>query len=142
GFSVVRQARRRGIPYVVEPLGMVPAQLRNVLIKSVADRFVTARQFAHASTIIATSEVERRQLESKFTLPRLDIRPNPVAIARSASAPVPSTDGRIHVVFVGRICRTKGLLQLLEAVRPLEDVCVTIAGPDDLDGTLVALDAA
>ncbi|MEY2418827.1 MAG: hypothetical protein QOG90_1507 [Actinomycetota bacterium] len=142
GYSVVRHARRRNIPYVVEPLGMVPAQLRNVVLKSVVDRFVTANQFARARTIIATSEVERRQLESKFTLPHIDIRPNPVSIATTAPQPAPPSDGRTHIVFVGRICRTKGLLELLEAVRPLDDVCLTIAGPDDGDGTSESLHAA
>ena len=138
GYAVVRQAQRRGIPYVVEPLGMVPAQLRNVLIKGVADRFVTARQFAGARTIIATSEVERHQLVSKFTLPRLDIRPNPVTVMANPSRPLPDDDG-LHLVFVGRICRTKGLLPLVEAVRTLDGVRLTIAGPDDADGTMERL---
>jgi glycosyltransferase involved in cell wall biosynthesis len=139
GFAVMLQTQRRKIPYVVEPLGMVPAQMRNVLLKSVVDTAITKRQFAGASTIIATSEVERLQLESKFSLPRLDIRPNPVAILPVSPTPPPAPDGRTHVVFVGRICRTKGLLSLLEAVRPLENVRLTIAGPDDADGTSDAL---
>jgi glycosyltransferase involved in cell wall biosynthesis len=141
GYAVVRQARKRGIPYVVEPLGMVPAQLRNVLLKSVVDRFVTAPEFRGARTIIATSEVERRQLESKFQLPRLDIRPNPVAIAATEPAPPPETTNGVNLLFVGRICRTKGLLSLVEAVRDLDGVHLTIAGPDDGDGTSESLRA-
>ncbi|HVV36799.1 MAG TPA: glycosyltransferase [Acidimicrobiales bacterium] len=142
GYAVTRQARRRRIPYVIEPLGMVPAQLRNVLLKSAVDRFITTAQLAGARTIIATSEVERRQLESKFTLPRLDIRPNPVAVAASAPRPAPAVTDRARLLFVGRICRTKGLLNLVEAVRPLDNVQLTIAGPDDQDGTSEALRVA
>jgi glycosyltransferase involved in cell wall biosynthesis len=43
------------------------------------------------------------------------------------------------VLFVGRICRTKNLPALLEAVRPLDNVHLTIAGPDDNDGTSEAM---
>jgi glycosyltransferase involved in cell wall biosynthesis len=135
GYAVVRQARKRGIPYVVEPLGMVPAQLRNVVLKSIVDRFVTTPEFDGARTIIATSQVERVQLEAKFRLPRLDIRPNPVAIAATDPVAPPATNNGTNVLFVGRICRTKGLLSLVEAVRELDGVHLTIAGPDDGDGT-------
>jgi glycosyltransferase involved in cell wall biosynthesis len=89
--------------------------------------------------VIATSEVERRQLEAaNFTLPHLDIRPNPVSVS-SVSTPLPSGDGALQLLFVGRICRTKGLLNLVEAVRGLDRVCLTIAGPDDGDGTMERL---
>lgn len=139
GYAVMRHAQRRGITYVVEPLGMVPAQLRNVVLKGVADLLVTRRQFAGAQAIIATSEVERRQLEAAgFRLPNLTIRPNPVAVATEPTPPPPS-EGDVHVLFVGRICRTKGLANLLEAVGFLDNVRLTIAGPDDRDGTASAL---
>ena len=140
GLGVARQARRRGIPFVVEPLGMAKAHLRNAALKRLFDRAVTGRQLAGAATVIATSDAERGHLAQRYGLARIEVRPNPVvASTTTPAAKVPNGDGTIDVLFVGRICRTKNLLALVDAVHPLDDVRLTIAGPDDNDGTSAAL---
>ena len=139
GVGAIRRARKRGIPYVVEPLGMAPARLRNAAGKRVFDALITDRQLRHAKSVIATSEREREQLKAHYGFDHIDVRWNPLALARTDSLRDASGDGS-HVVFVGRLCRTKNLPALLEAVQALDGVRLTIAGPDDNDGTREAME--
>lgn len=134
--SVTERALRHRTPYVMEPMGMAPARLRNTGLKRLADRLITRRHLDRAASIVATSKVERDQILSQYDLPRVDIRPNPLALEPVVPSAKPTRPGgEIDVLFVGRICRTKGLDLLVDAVRPLSNVRVTIAGPDDEDGT-------
>ncbi|HUR78326.1 MAG TPA: glycosyltransferase family 4 protein [Acidimicrobiales bacterium] len=136
GIAVISAARRRSIPYVVEPMGMGPAEFRSARLKAAVDRLVTGRQLGAAASVIATSGRERDLLNGQYDLERIDVRPNPVAVSDAPpSAKVATPGAPIDVLFVGRICRTKGLPALVEAVTALEGVRLTIAGPDDADGT-------
>ena len=140
GHAAIGEAHRHRTPYVIEPLGMAPARLRNESVKKVFDRLITRRQLRQAATVIFTSRAERDAVAAEFQLPRVVVRPNPIpgpvpGLPRKAASP----DGGVHVVFVGRICRTKNLAAFLTAVEPLANVRVTLAGPDDNDGTRQAI---
>jgi glycosyltransferase involved in cell wall biosynthesis len=141
--AVAERAIHRRTPYVMEPMGMAPARLRNTGLKRVVDRLITRRHLARAASVIATSGLERDRLRDHYALARIDVRPNPLALDPTApTVKVAHPGDPVDVLFVGRICRTKGLDLLVEAVRPLANVRVTIAGPDDDDGTSAELQRA
>jgi glycosyltransferase involved in cell wall biosynthesis len=136
GAAVIRSARKHGTPYVLEPMGMAPARLRNALLKTVFDRLLTEKQLRAAASVIATSEAERAALVQHYGLARVDVRPNPLARATTTPSTRVARGGEpLELLFVGRICRTKNLPALVDAVAAIDDVRLTIAGPDDRDGT-------
>ena len=135
--GVTGLALRHRTPYVVEPLGMGPARLRNKWLKAASDFALTRPQLARARVVIATSARERNDLVGAFGLPNVQVRPNPLALeATVPSQKSPSSDDApVEVLFVGRVCETKGLDLLVQAMRELPAARLTIAGPDDGDGT-------
>lgn len=141
--STAAWARRRGVPYVFEPLGMFPAQFRSVSLKRAFDRTLGARVAAGAAVVLASSAYEKRSLAALGLPPeRIEVRPNGFPPVREGEG-----GGRLRerlglgadtplVLNVGRVSFKKGLDLLLEAVAPLDGVHVAIVGPDDGDGTL------
>lgn len=144
GLSVGLSMRSalHGTPYVVEPMGMGVARLRNTRLKKVFDKALTQFQLARARLVITTSNREKRDLLRVYSLPEVRVRSNPVLMEpiHPQRKKPPKVGERYEILFVGRICRTKNLDQLLLAVADLDHVHVTIAGPDDRDGTRVQID--
>jgi len=140
-------ARRAGIPYVFEPLGMLVAQFRSAALKRAFDRTLGAGVVRHASAIVANSAFEGRQFAAAG-LPEelIEARPNgfPPVYEGEGSGRLRERIGLGRdaplVLNVGRIAFKKGLDVLLESVAPLEGVHVAIVGPDDGDGTFRRLE--
>jgi glycosyltransferase involved in cell wall biosynthesis len=142
-------ARRRGVPYVLEPLGMYSPGYRNVPLKRAFDSLLGRPVARAAAFLVAVSELERDRLVAAGTpAERVRIRPN----GFPAPSDLEPTDGlrrRIGagtgtpiVLSVGRISFEKGLDLLLQALTGLPGVHLAVVGPDGGDGTLAKLRAS
>jgi len=135
-------ARRRGIPYVLEPLGMFRPAFRKVRTKRAFDALVAARVVDGAALLVATSTLERDELVAGgVDAARVAIRPNGFPATRPAArsgrlrARLGLSEREPLVLSVGRITRKKGLDLLVDAMRDVPDASLAIVGPDDRDGT-------
>ena len=135
-----------GIPYVLEPLGMYLPRFRSLGKKRVFDAAIGRRLAARATRVIATSELERRELAGAGLDPkRIAVRPNGFpAVTRNGARE--GLRNRLHLardepllLYVGRISYKKGLDLLVEALADLPDAHLAVVGPDDRDGTLETL---
>lgn len=147
--------RRRGIPYVIEPLGMYRPIARSLRLKRMFHRFVGSDLVRGARFLIATSEQERKELvdggvkDSCVVIRRNGIEvpenlPERGGFRRQWGIPV---DMKL-VLFFGRLVSKKSPDLLLTAFaqwhrgrRCLEDVILVFAGPDEGDGFLSKLKA-
>jgi len=141
-------ARRAGIPYVFEPLGMFVPQFRSMRLKRAFDRTLGVRVGRGAAVVVVNSALERRQLAAAG-LPEevIEVRPNgfPHVEQGPPSGHLRERIGLDRstplVLNVGRVSFKKGLDLLVRAIAPLEGVHVALVGPDDRDGTLERLEA-
>lgn len=148
--------RRRGIPYVLEPLGMFGPKVRSERKKNLYRKLIGDSLFTGAQVVIATSETERAELiaggldEAKILLRRNginlgDFETLPQRGRFRAKRNIEATTPLI--VFVGRLSFIKGLDLLVKAFAQLENQAhsttggrdargpsLVIAGPDDDDG--------
>ncbi len=146
-FAALR-ARRKGIPYVLEPVGMYGPKLRSSRIKLIFERFFGRRVVASAASVIATSVIERDELiMAGINEDRIVLRPNGLSV--DDLLPLPSrgnfraehnipAEARL-ILTISRLSLTKGLAGLVEAVSRLDGAYLVIAGPDDRDGTRSSL---
>lgn len=141
-------AHRRGIPYVVEPVGMYGPKMRSHRLKSLYQRIVGTQLIARAQRVIATSNLEAGDMRSEGVPPQqIALRPNGVAV--DDLIPLPDGDtfrrryavpsGAPLILVLSRISMTKGLHQVVDALPRIEDAWLVIAGPDEKDGTRAAL---
>jgi glycosyltransferase involved in cell wall biosynthesis len=153
GPTVSYFCRRRGIPYVVEPMGMYRPIVRNLRLKRLYHRLVGRQFIQGARFLIATSEQEKQELiESGVDETRIVIRRNGVELPANSPTPgefrrrwsIPS-DAKI-ILFLGRLVSKKSPELLLEAfarwrTRTSEnrDAVLVLAGPDEGDGFLARL---
>jgi glycosyltransferase involved in cell wall biosynthesis len=135
--------RRKGVPYLFEPLGMFRPKLRKVVLKHGLDRTLYRRVPRGAALAVAASERERRELAAVLPAERIAIRPNgfPEPYDPPARPGPLRTELRLDattplVLSVGRIARGKGLEHLVAAVAGLHGVQLALAGPDDGHGLL------
>ena len=137
-------ANRRGVPYLVRPLGVLNTwgiQNRRPLLKRLSLHWIERRILAHAAAIHFTSEQERT--EAAFALPaaRSVIIPNPVAIPEAEESPNvflaqhPELAGKRMILFLSRLDPKKGLDLLLgafaQAQTSLPDTALVLAGNGD-----------
>lgn len=150
GMTAALAAWRRRVPYVLEPVGTHRRRLRSERLKWVFDRTAGQRLMGAAARIIATSAVERDELRADGLGRRqivvrangidvADLLPLPGRGAFRARHAIPA--GAHLVASIGRIAAKKGLTHLIRAIAQLPDVWLAVAGPDDGDGTLRALEA-
>ena len=79
GPVVASAARARGIPYVIEPIGMFVPIVRNVWLKRMYHASTGRRLFAGSSAVIATSELEADELAAaEITRDKIVLRRNGV----------------------------------------------------------------
>lgn len=141
-------ARRRGVPYLLEPLGMYRPWLRSIGLKRAFDFTVGRAVISGASAFVATSSRERDELVgSGVGTERVLVRANGIDVP--SLLPLPPRGGlRIRlgipptaplILSIGRLAAAKGLVNLAEAISKLPGVWGLIAGPDEGDGTLNAL---
>jgi glycosyltransferase involved in cell wall biosynthesis len=139
--------RRRGIPYVLEPLGMFGPKIRSQKKKQLYNKLVGDALFERARVVIATSETERNELISGgVDVEKIVLRRNGIDQSEFAKLPergelrkrLGLDDATTLLVFLGRISFIKGLDLLMQAVALLPqtapNVHLLIAGPDDEDG--------
>ena len=128
-------ARRMRVPRVVSPRGMLSrwALEFHKLKKGVAWRLFQRADLARAALIHVTSTAEADEVRALGQAQPLAIIPNGVEVP--LSAPRVRRDGgpRKHALFLSRLHRKKGLLNLVEAWAATvpADWRLTIAGPDE-----------
>jgi glycosyltransferase involved in cell wall biosynthesis len=136
--------RRRGLPYVIEPLGMFGPKVRSQQKKKIYRRLVGNALFEGAAMVIATSETERAELiaggiaKEKIMSRRngLDLTEFDTLPARGAfRARLGLSEQQPLIFFLGRLSFIKGLDLLVQAFAEISgEATLVIAGPDDDDG--------
>jgi glycosyltransferase involved in cell wall biosynthesis len=144
GPVVARFCRRRGIPYVVEPLGMFGPKVRSLQKKRIYQTLVGDPLLREAAKIIATSETERQELlAGGIAGEKLVLRRNGLDLSEFQSLPergafrarLGMAAQQPLILFLGRISFIKGLDLLVEAFSGINsEAKLVIAGPDDKDG--------
>lgn len=147
GPAVARACRRRGLPYVVEPMGMFRPIVRNIALKKLYRILMGNSLMLGARRVVATSEQEQRELiEEGVPKDRIVIRRN--GIDRPELLPAPGTFRRKWhvpenaklVLFLGRLVSKKSPDLLIEAFarwradatsKAASAAILVIAGPDE-----------
>lgn len=139
-------AGRARIPYVLEPLGMYVPRFRSLGPKRVFDAILGRHVAERAARVIATSDLERRELVARgVPAERIVVRPNgfPPVSENAGAGALRSRLGLAGdeplLLYVGRISYKKGLDLLLEALVDLPDAHLALVGPDDHDGTMATV---
>lgn len=147
GSVVARFCRRRGIPYVLEPLGMFQPKVRSLQKKRLYHALIGDALFRGAAVLIATSEHERQELiRGGIAVEKIVLRRNGLDLNEFTSLPARGAlrdqlgvpEHERLVLFVGRVSFIKGLDVLVQGFAEIaasqRDVSLVIAGPDDEDG--------
>ena len=145
GFLAWRTARRRGVPFLLYPRGLLEPWVMALkpIRKRVYWALVGKRIVRGAAAVVALSERERETIAALAPARRVEIIPNGVAIEDASGVPprsslaewLPQLGRRPFLLFLGRIHEVKGLGALLEAlVQPVLaglDFAAVLAGPVD-----------
>jgi glycosyltransferase involved in cell wall biosynthesis len=144
GPAVGAASRKRGLPYVLEPIGMFVPIVRNLWLKRMYHAVWGKRLFQGASAVIATSEQEIEELAAGgLPSARVVLRRNGVEVP--ASWPEPGTFRKAQsispeekvVLFLGRLSAKKSPDLLLQAFAELSGrssgipMRLVFAGPDE-----------
>lgn len=117
-------ANRRGVPYLVRPLGVLNTwgmENRRPFLKRLSMRWIERRVLARAAAIHFTSEQERSEAAFAVSGARSVIIPNPVADLDAEENPKvfpmrhPKLAGKRVILFLSRLDPKKGLDLLLDA---------------------------
>lgn len=146
--------RWRGVPYVLEPMGMFRPIVRSLALKRLYHVVFGNSLVAGARFLIATSEQERQELiEGGVTASRIFVRRNGIELPEKLPNrgefrrvwDIPE-DARL-VLFLGRVVSKKSPDLLLDAFSRWhgnpgnENSVLAIAGPAEGDGFLARLKA-
>ena len=146
--------RLRGVPYVLEPMGMFRPIVRSLALKRLYHDVFGNSLVAGARFLIATSEQERQELiEGGVAAARIFVRRNGIELPEKLPKRgefrrmwgIPE-DARV-VLFLGRVVSKKSPDLLLEAFSRWhgnpgnENSVLAIVGPDEGDGFLARLKA-
>jgi glycosyltransferase involved in cell wall biosynthesis len=144
GPAVAAAARRRKIPYVLEPIGMFVPIVRNLWLKHMYHSLIGRRLIAGASTLVATSQQEVEELAGagvapeKIVLRRNGVDPPAVWPPRGqfrAALQIPESTRLL--LFLGRLSPKKSPELLLQAFARLSgrlgenSLMLAFAGPDE-----------
>jgi glycosyltransferase involved in cell wall biosynthesis len=144
GPAVAAACKTKGIPYVLEPIGMYVPIVRSFFLKRIYHSLYGRRLFEGARKVVATSEQEVEELvrgevdRSKIVLRRNGVEApgswpkqgafrNKLGIAREAKL----------ILFLGRLSEKKSPDLLLRAFASMakpdggEQLCLVFAGPDE-----------
>ena len=151
GPAVGYFCRRRGIPYVIEPMGMYRPIDRSFRMKQYWHRTLGHTYWHNAAQIVATSEMEQQELvDDDVPAEKIVIRYN--GIDGRASEDRPSRDAfrtkwgipldEPLVLFLGRLIPRKGADILIEAFSEacLKSGRLVIAGPEGEPGYRTTLE--
>lgn len=148
GTAAALVARRAGVPYVHEPVGMHRRRHRSLWLKAVFDAALGPLVVGGAAQIVVTSRLEAEELEADgVESERLVLRPNGVNLCELLPLPergglraqLGIPDAAPLVLALGRITAKKGLTDLIRAIGQLKEVWLLVVGPDQRDGTLSEL---
>lgn len=145
GPAVSHFCRRAGVPYVIEPMGMYRPIDRSFLLKRVWHSILGKRYVDHAARLVATSELEQRDLlQEGLPSEKIVVRYNGVECDRAETA---LARGRFRakwkiaasdavILFLSRLIPRKGADILIEAfARACPDGnTLVIAGPEGEPG--------
>ncbi len=139
--------RRRGVPYLVEPMGMIRPIDRGFRLKRLWHAILGNYLLRAASLLIATSEQEQEELiKDGFPQEKVRVRHNGLALEEFRQLPpcgtfrrklsIPSTE--LIILFLGRLIPRKGADILIEAFSRAfpESGRLVIAGPEGERGYL------
>lgn len=148
GPVVASFCRGRGLPYVVEPMGMFQPIVRNLRLKRLYHALLGKPMLRGAGRLIATSEQERRELiEGRLPEAKIVVRRNGIELPDRLPAAGTfrrqwniSRDTKL-VLFLGRLVSKKSPELMLEAFArwragaggPQPSLLVLV-GPDEGDG--------
>lgn len=150
GPAVARFCRRQGLPYVVEPLGMVRAIDRSFQLKRFWHALFGRELLRGAASFIATSQQEERELVADgFPSEKVSVRYNGLDLQEYDQLPARgsfrhargiSSHERV-VLFLGRIIPRKGVDLLISAFAAAcrERGRLVVAGPEGERGYLNTL---
>jgi glycosyltransferase involved in cell wall biosynthesis len=144
GPGVAAACRKRGLPYVLEPIGMFVPIVRNVWLKRMYHAFWGKKLLEGASAVIATSEQEAGELVAGG-LSRTKVVHRRNGVEAPASWPERGAFRKAHdisddvklVLFLGRLSVKKSPDLLLRAFAELSKrftgirMTVVFAGPDE-----------
>src|SRR5580704_7048245 len=144
GPAVAAACRSRGLPYIVEPIGMFLPIVRNIWLKRMYHSFLGARLLRGASALVATSEQEVAELVAcGLAREKIVLRTNGVWVPAALPAPGAfraaqgiAPDAKL-VLFLGRLSTKKSPELLLSAFAGLPDTLdggslqLVFAGPDE-----------
>jgi len=144
GPAVAAACVKRKIPYALEPIGMFVPIVRNLRLKRIYHALFGRRLFEQASAIIATSELEVKELASGgVARERIALRRN--GVEAPASWPERGSfrkalgiaEGDKVILFLGRLSEKKSPAMLLQAFALLakdlrrKRLRLVFAGPDE-----------
>jgi len=145
-------ARRMGVPYLLEPLGMYVPRARSIRAKRIYHRIFTESLAHQAARVIATSPAEAKELEGLADKKRIVLRRNGIDLAPFEEMPDGSAFRERHnftpderiILYIGRISPIKNLEQLVTAFHKasLKQSRLVLAGPalePDYDARVKAL---
>jgi glycosyltransferase involved in cell wall biosynthesis len=144
GPAAASACTRRGIPYVVEPIGMFVPIVRSLRLKRIYHALLGRRLFEEASAIVATSEQEVEELVSGgVKREKIALRRNGVEAPASwpergifRKALGISAEAKV-ILFLGRLSEKKSPGMLLQAFASLSKAAgknglrLVFAGPDE-----------
>ena len=122
GPIVAHACRQKGIPYLIEPMGMYRPMVRNLALKLVYRRALGESVLRGAVRVVATSVQEQKELiEERVAPQKIIVRRNGVELPKLLPAPgafrrqwqIPRE--ALLVLFLGRIVSKKSPELLLEA---------------------------
>jgi glycosyltransferase involved in cell wall biosynthesis len=124
-YAAAYWAHRRGVPYMVRPLGTLNRwgmENRRPWLKNLSFQLIEKKILRNAALVHFTSEQERVEASQLNVAIRSEIIPNPVPdqppaapSARSFRVRRPELNGREIILFLSRFDRKKGLELLLPA---------------------------
>ncbi len=143
-YAAAHWARRRKVPYIVRPLGVLNRwgmENRRPWLKNLSYRLLESRILKHAALIHYTSEQERDEAALLGVKAESVIVPNPVPTASGTALPGsfravhPELAGREIILFLSRFDRKKGLELLLPAFarvhQRIPSAALVLAGSGD-----------
>jgi len=145
GPAVSHFCRQRGVPYVIEPMGMYRPIDRSFRLKRLWHRSLGRRFWGHAAQIVATSEMEQQELLADGVAgEKIVVRYNGVDAETNASLPARGTfrarwgisSDEPLVLFLGRLIPRKGADILIDAFSQAlpESGQLAIGGPEGEPG--------
>jgi glycosyltransferase involved in cell wall biosynthesis len=151
GEAAFRSAKKLGVPYVINTHGGLLGYTHMVKgIKSwpyrLYDKFIGRKIINEASAVIVSSKQEKDEaLSYGVDEEKLHVIPMGIDIKDYLSIKRTRKDDKLRLLFVGRICRDRNLMPILEALREMKNIELRIIGgavkrtDTDRDGYLLDL---